>query len=455
MSTRYDLFAVTAHGLGELCARELADLGVEGKPVQGGVEWRGTAESMYRANLELRTASRVIARVGEFRARGFPELERRAARLPWLEFLQPGAAVRLRVTCRKSRLYHDGAVAERVARVLADVAGISGPERAADDDLEDDAHASAAARHEDRAAEMQHGGAASGNSGPGAQLIIVRFLRDVCTISIDSSGALLHQRGYRQAIAKAPLRETIAAAMVLASGWRRAQPLIDPLCGSGTIPIEAALLARCIAPGIARPDFRPRRFAFETWPQFDVQTWNEAVTSAQNAVRDAVAPIVAADRDAGAINAARANAERAGVAGDVEFRHADLDRLEPVPGTGHVVTNPPYGIRVGEAQSLRRLYALLGSTVTNRLPGWRTTILAADDALAAATKLPLEEILTTRNGGIHVRLLTTPSAVAAGTDVPAAHGRPGDGAAAEHSPDDAVYNGTRGRNAARGQRSDS
>lgn len=387
MSVReYDLFAVTAHGLGEVCAAELAGIGVDGKVETGGVAWRGTDRSMYRANLELRTASRVIARAGEFRARGFAELERRTAKLPWQDFIAPGAPVALRVTCRKSKLYHEGAVAERVARVLTDAAGVTvrgsigGP--SPDDDDEADA------------------------LPQDAQLIIVRFMRDVCTISIDCSGALLHQRGYRQALAKAPLRETIAAAMLLVSGWRGDSPVIDPLCGSGTIPIEAVLLGRDIAPGLATPDFVPRAFAFQSWPHYDPACFASVVSSARSRVREEAMVVIAADRDAGAITAARANAERAGVADDIDFRRAPLDALEPVAGIGHVVTNPPYGVRIGDRRQLRPLYATLGSVVTSRLPGWTLTMLAADEALAAATGMPLVERLSTRNGGIPVRLLT-------------------------------------------------
>jgi putative N6-adenine-specific DNA methylase len=183
--------------------------------------------------------------------------------------------------------------------------------------------------------------------------------------------------------------------------------LIDPLCGSGTIPIEAALLARGIAPGIANPDLTPRAFAFEAWPHFDGAAFRRVVRAARTQVRPANVPIIAADRDGGAIAAARANAERAGVADDLEFRRAQLSDLEPVSGAGHVITNPPYGVRVGDRRELHALYAAFGRAVTTRLPGWSVTILAADDMLAAATRLPLTERLATRNGGIPVRLLTT------------------------------------------------
>jgi putative N6-adenine-specific DNA methylase len=405
----HDLFAVTAHGLAALCAAELAAIGVAGRVETGGVAWRGTASSMYRANLELRTASRIIARVGTFRARGFAELERRAARLPWQNFLRQATPVVLRVTCRKSKLYHEGAVGERVARVLADTAGVSVVRGGSGDDEADDAYdVPGAPNPPDAPAAGAPSTVQQGAQSPaGAQLIIIRFMRDECTISVDSSGALLHQRGYRRAVAKAPLRETMAAALLLAAGWRGDMPLLDPLCGSGTIPIEAALLAGGIAPGIARADRTPRAFAFEAWPHFDGAAYSEIVRSARAAVRPVRAPIVGADRNAGAIAAARANADRAGVLSDLEFRRASLADLEAMPGSGHVVTNPPYGVRVGDRRELRALYATLGRTISARLPGWSVTMLAADDALAAATGLPLVEQLATRNGGIPVRLLST------------------------------------------------
>jgi putative N6-adenine-specific DNA methylase len=373
-----DLFAVTAPGLEPVCAAELAALGFGGTAEDGGVTWRGGLDSLYAANLELRTASRIIARLGTFRARTFPELERHAGRLSWDRYIAPGSAVALRVTSRKSRLYHAGAVAERIARVLTE--RLSARVDAVQEDDDDDA--------------------------AGAQLVVVRFIRDVCTVSVDSSGALLHQRGYRQAIGRAPLRETIAAAMLLASGWRATTALLDPLCGSGTIAIEAALLARRIAPGLASPDHAPRSFACQAWPGYDRAAFGDIVAAARTRILPAAGvPIVAADRNAGAIAAAISNAERAGVDGDIEFVQRPLSALEPQTGAGHVVTNPPYGVRVGERSELAPLYAALGRVATERLPGWPVVLLAAEPRHAAATGLTLRELFATRNGGIAVRAL--------------------------------------------------
>jgi putative N6-adenine-specific DNA methylase len=230
------------------------------------------------------------------------------------------------------------------------------------------------------------------------QLVVVRVLHDRCTISIDSSGALLHRRGYRLATAKAPLRETLAAALLLAGEWDPLTPLVDPMCGSGTIAIEGALLARRIAPGLRRS------FSFAGWPEFDVALWDRLLDEARSLVLPrAPAVIQGSDRDAGAIEAARANAERAGVSADVEFTRRALSAIEPPAGPGWLVTNPPYGARVGESDRLRNLYSQLGHVLRAKCPGWTVALLSADSRLDSRLGVDLRTALKTRNGGIAVR----------------------------------------------------
>ena len=375
-----DVFAVTAPGLEATCAAELQAHGVAGRVEPGGVAWRGDLASVYRANLGLRTASRVLVRLGEFRARTFHELERHSARQSWPWYVASGARVALRVTSRKSKLYHEGAIAERIARVLQDSFGLC--------------------------ASLMKGEEESERGGAEAQLVVVRFLRDVCTISVDSSGRLLHQRGYRQALAKAPLRETTAAALLLATRWDPRTPLLDPFCGSGTIPIEAALLARRIAPGLANPSHEPRGYACLQWPRSEPDIWADVVAAARGEIVErSEAAVFGSDRNGGAIAASVANAGRAGVAADVTFEQRPLSALDPPPARGHLVTNPPYGVRVGDAEQLQTLYAALGRVVRDKLSGWTVALLAAEPRLAAATGLPLRPVLATRNGGINVQLL--------------------------------------------------
>jgi putative N6-adenine-specific DNA methylase len=322
-----------------------------------------------RANLWLRTASRVLVRVANFKATAFFELEKRAKRIPWDEFLAPGVQPEFRVTARKSKLYHSDAIAER----LQEAAG-AGP----------------------RSLKIE----TANPNAQSPQLFIVRVQSDVFTISADTSGDLLHMRGYRQAVAKAPLRETLAAGLLLASGWTGDTPLLDPFCGSGTIPIEAALIARHFAPGLHR------RFAFMDWPKFDVAQWRGLTDEAKaTAVARSSVRILGSDRDAGAIESASANARRADVAGDVEFSARAISAIDPPATPGLIATNPPYGVRVGSRSDLRNLYAQLGHVLASRAPGWRIAMYSADTRLPLHTGIQLKEALRTSNGGIGVSVL--------------------------------------------------
>jgi len=387
------LYVVCAPGLERITTSELRALGVPTGDVEpGGVTLDGNADIIYRANLHLRSASRVLARVAEFRVTTFYDLEARARHIEWERWL--GAEpVRVRVTCRKSKLYHSDAVAQRFVEAIAKRTGAWAATR-------DSRNAGA----QDEAADPNaDGDVAGGGEGGGedAQLFIVRLLHDTCTVSVDTSGALLHRRGYRQAVAKAPLRETIAAAMVLASDWRGEAPLVDPLCGAGTIPIEGALIARRIAPGIGRG------FAFMRWPSFDAAAWARHLAEArEQELPNAAAPIVGTDRDAGAIEAAMANATRAGVAADVELSQRSLSEVQPPDIPGWLITNPPYGVRVGAPDTVRDLYAQLGNVARGALPGWGIGFLSPDRTLDTQPRIAVAPAFETTNGGIKVRYLT-------------------------------------------------
>jgi putative N6-adenine-specific DNA methylase len=372
---RLSAFAVTAPGIESICAAELEVLGIGGAVEEGGVAWNGDLESVARANLWLRTASRVLVRVAEFKAKAFFELELHAKRIAWEQFVANGSAVGFRVTCRKSKLYHSDAVAERFAQSVK--------RRVPDVELSNETDSEETpANHT-------------------AQVFVVRIVRDVCTVSADTSGALLHFRGYRQALAKAPLRETLAAAMLLATDWRGETALVDPMCGSGTIPIEAALIARRIAPG------RSRGFAFQRWPGAKEAMWSKLIERARDGeLPRSPVPILGSDRDAGAIDAARANAERAGVSADIEFAQQPISALRIDPAESTIVTNPPYGVRVGETVSLKNLYAQVGNVLRRQAGAWTFGMLSADPNLERQTQLALEERFRTRNGGIPVRFVT-------------------------------------------------
>jgi putative N6-adenine-specific DNA methylase len=376
-----ELFAVSAPGLEPFTAQELDQLGLSSEAVDvpaslqptaesgGGIAFTGSLEAVYRANLFLRTASRVLVRLGEFHAAAFSELHRRACRLDWVRYIKPGKAVAVRVTCHKSRLYHSAAVAREVAKAIGSSLGQPVDLQKVDDNDE----------------------------GALPQLIIVRLVDDQCTISVDSSGALLHRRGYRLATAKAPLRETLAAGLILASGWDGKSPLLDPFCGSGTIPIEAALMASRIAPGGSR------RFAFMDWPGYDPASWQSLLTESANQQRSHIPKIYASDRDAGAVQMAQANAQRAGVVDQIEFSCRAVSAIEP-EGVGWVVTNPPYGLRVSANKDLRNLYAQFGKVLRNKCVGWQVAILCSDLQLLHQTGLQLDTHLSLVNGGVNVKV---------------------------------------------------
>jgi putative N6-adenine-specific DNA methylase len=373
------LFAVCANGFEPFTRHELSQLSLVAEtastetsfaPSQeedsGGIQFSGGLEAMYRANLHLRTASRVLLRFGQFHAAAFSELRRKANNLPWENYLSPGQPVAMRVTCRKSRLYHSAAVAREIAAAIGDRLGTQPELLPFNEELE-------------------------------TQLVIARLVDDECTLSIDTSGALLHRRGYRLATAKAPLRETLAAAMLLASGWDARSPLLDPFCGSGTIPIEAALLARRLPPGGVR------HFAFMDWPDFDLSLWESLLVESRKQLRTDLPIIQASDRDAGAIQMAQANAERAGVAEYIEFTCRAVSAVEPA-GLGWVVTNPPYGLRVRTAHDLRNLYAQFGKVLRYKCPGWQVAILCSEMILLNTTDLRLDTSISWVNGGVPVKL---------------------------------------------------
>ncbi len=371
--TPHSCFAITTPGIEAITARELKELGmpVTGSEL-GGVSFEADADGLARANRWLRTASRMLVRVAEFHAYSFAELERQARKVPWEDFLAEGVRPVFRVTSKKSKLYHQDAIAERLTRWIGREVGDEAPE----------------------------------------QLFIVRVHRDRVTISADASGELLHKRGYRLESGKAPLRETLAAAMLLAIGWDGTVPLVDPFAGSGTIPIEAALIARGMAPGAGRT------FAMERWTRLAGNGVAAATGRGgpQAAPTEVASPrpstldprlITASDRDAGAVAAMRRNAERAGVADALSIRQGVISDLELPETPGWIVTNPPYGVRVGERQQLRNLYAQLGHVLRTRARGWKLALLSTHPALDHQLGLPLTPHWQANSGGITVRLVTS------------------------------------------------
>ncbi|MGG7567053.1 THUMP domain-containing class I SAM-dependent RNA methyltransferase [Rhodovulum sp. DZ06] len=377
-SAPLDIFLAVPPGLETLLAEEAAAAGfAPATPVPGGVEVQGSWEDAWRANLVLRGPSRVLVRLGGFRAMHLAQLDKRARKFPWGDVLRPGAPLRIEAVCRKSRIYHDRAAAQRVAAAISETLG----------------------------APIATPGAEGEGAEGDALRLQVRIEDDWCSFSIDTSGALLHKRGFKHAVGKAPMRENMAALFLRRCGFDGSAPVLDPMCGSGGFVIEAAEMAAGLVPG------RARGFAFERLASFDRDAW-EALRA-----RHAATPadpwegplFYGSDRDAGAVRGALQNAERAGVAPLCRFREKPAGSIKPPEGApGLVIVNPPYGARIGEVRKLRPLYGTLGKTLAERFKGWRVGIVTSEAQLARATGLPFgEPDAPVAHGGLKVRLWRT------------------------------------------------
>ena len=377
-------FAIVAPGLEEVAAREIESLPevAELRREMGGVEWTGPPASGFRANLWLRVATRVLARVGEVEAREFGKLRRHAAGLPWAAFVPPGASIDVRASASHCRLYHTGALAETTVLAIGDaVAGAHGADPDTDADV----------------------------------TILVRGTDDRFMFSADASGERLHRRGARLETGAAPLRETLAAGLLALAGWDPAMALCDPMCGAGTIVIEAAAQALDRAPGI------DRHFALDKWPLFSSEALAAATASlraeARARARSALAaPIVGSDRDARAVESARHNVARAGLDALVTLACRDVGDARPpadwqpasAAGAGLVIANPPYGRRLGDPRAAVRAYRDLGRALRAHFRGWRAAVVIPQrlDAAAAALRLSIDGKHPLRNGGLAVALCT-------------------------------------------------
>jgi putative N6-adenine-specific DNA methylase len=360
----FEIFLVATPGLeGPLCAEARA-AGFKAKSVPGGVTLKGGWPEVWRANLELRGASRVIARLGAFRAVHLSQLDKRARQFPWGQVLRPDVPFRVEVTCKSSKIYHSGAAAQRIERAIAEELGAP------------------------IAAEAE-------------VCIKARIENNLCTVGIDTSGEPLHKRGHKHAVAKAPMRETMAALFLRQCSFDGTEPVVDPMCGSGTFVIEAAEIATRLRPG------RSRSFAFEKLATFDADAWQQMRD--QQTVSLPEVRFYGSDHDAGAIRMSRANAERAGVSAITTFDVCEMEEVKAPEGpAGLVVVNPPYGDRIGKKAPIRALYRTLGHTLLTRFPGWRVGLLTSDPSLAAATALPFAlEAEPVLHGGLRIALYRT------------------------------------------------
>ncbi len=373
--SRFDIFALCPPGLEDLLSRELKSLGINGKKTRGGVEFHGDLSVLYSVNLWSRIAGRILVRIGNFRLLSLKKAEERFSRYPWELYLPKEREIRIRAAAHRSRIYHSGALAQRL------VQGIS-------------------KRLGRRIRQV------SEKSGEDKPLVFVRMFKDRCQISMDSSGRHLHKRGLKKHTVRAPFRENLAAAMLLASGWDRHSNLLDPFCGSGTIVMEAVLMASMIPPG------RRRTFSFMKWKNFQPETWHQLLSLADKLRTRPLGKILGIDRDRAAAETALFNLEQSGLISSAEILHADFFDLQKavMAEPGFIVTNPPYGRRLRENYSLSRLYALFGENIKRYYPRWHITMVCPADGsyLKRALGLALKPFCRFRNGGIRVELLSSP-----------------------------------------------
>jgi len=366
LADKFEIFLVSVPGLEETLCAEAAERGFHAPVVgKGGVTVRGGWPEVWRANLELRGASKVLVRIGEFRTPHLAQLDKRARRFPWADFLRPDVPVRIEVTCKRSRIYHSGAATERIEKAIREKLGVS---------IERDAEI----------------------------CIKARIHNDLCTISLDTSGEGLHKRGHKEAVNKAPMRETMAALFLRQCGFSGFEAVVDPMCGAGTFVIEAAEIAAGLLPG------RSRHFAFEGLAGFDEDAWRKMRGAAAKPVAENLR-FYGSDRDVGAVRMSRANAKRAGVDAFTEFCQAPISEAMPPPGPpGLVIVNPPYGGRIGNPKRLFPLYKSFGQTLMERFSGWRVGLITSKPSLAKATGLSFfatgEPV---SHGGLTINLYTT------------------------------------------------
>jgi len=372
----YRFAAIVPPELASLCQDEAVALGLP-SPLKSdaGIEFSGKLKACYLPNLSLRTASRILCRLPSFRAGVVSELFHKVLSGRWELWLNPAIPLEIKGFVWNSRISHEGLVALTVMQGIAkrfQALQLTPPVR------------------------WSPAGGEEGSAGHSAkQRILVHLRSNHCEISLDTTGEHLHRRGYRLEHSGAPLRETLAAGILLRSQWHGQRPLVDGMCGAGTIAIEAALLARRLPPG------GRRSFLFQAWPSFQEKSWNHLHKEAlKQVLAHSPVPILALDRDLGALAIARKNAERAGVGDDIQWQAADFFDFKPQDhrlAPGLLVLDPPYGRRLESGG--RDFYERLGLQLRQVFEGWHLAILAPSKATALSLKLPSMRFWTISHGG--------------------------------------------------------
>ncbi|MGL4741941.1 MAG: THUMP domain-containing class I SAM-dependent RNA methyltransferase [Sarcina sp.] len=336
----YKLIATTTFGLEAVAGKELKALGYEDLKIENGrVHFEGDEMDIAIANMWLRTADRVLINVAEFKAESFEELFNKTAEIDWSEYVPLDGKMHITGKSIKSTLYSVPDCQSIVKKAVV------------------------------KSMQRHYNTEWFSEDGP-VYKIEVGILKDIVTLTIDTSGEGLHKRGYRENSGGAPLKETLASALVMLSKWDSEQLLIDPTCGSGTILIEAAMIANNIAPGLNR------KFVSETWPSIDKELWDQVREGARNSIKKNPLKLIGYDIDGRVLRTARNNTKKAGVEEYIELQRRDIAEFSTPKRNGVIISNPPYGERLGEVKEVEAINRRFGSIIKD-FPGWDINVLTA------------------------------------------------------------------------------
>ena len=365
-------FATVAKGLEPLLVEELAQLGAKDvEPGFCGAAFRGDRPLLYKVNLWARLPFRILKRLDEFDCATGDDLFKGVQRIDWSEYLTPDHTLAVTASGKTKELNHTHFTSLQVKNaIVAQQTKMFGERSNVDKDNPD-------------------------------VRVNVHLQYDRATISLDSSGDSLHKRGYRPAVGAAPLKESLASALIQMSGWQPEQAFFDPLCGSGTLPLEAGLRSLKVAPGLFR-----ERFGFETWVDYDDDLWEQMLVDAEDVQEEDLKAFVGGcDRDPNVLIQANGNAARCGIEHLVKFQQSELADVEAPADSGILMCNPPYGERLGKDTDLGEFYKLLGSVLKQRFKGWTAYVLSGNKALSSHIRLKSASRAPVYNGSIRCQLM--------------------------------------------------
>ena len=368
----HQYFATVARGLEEVAAKELESLGAKAvNPEFTGVSFQGDKALLYRVNLWSRIIFRVLVPIQDIKSYNAAQLYQNIKKIDWSEYLHPEQTFAVNCTGKSKQLNHSHFTALQIKNAIVD-------------------------QQQDRFGER------SDIDLKTPDILINAHLHDNrCLLSLDSSGESLHKRGYRPAMGVAPLKETLAAALLELTHWTPNLPFLDPMCGSGILPIEAAFKSLNIAPGLRR-----NSFAFQQWPDFDQLLYEQIVEEAKSCQKNHLqAPVFGSDANSEMIQQAKINTQQCELNHYIQLQQIALEELEPPTDEGVILCNPPYGKRIGNPQELGALYTLLGDILKQKFKGWTAYILSGNKELTKQIGLRTSSRIPIYNGSLPCTLL--------------------------------------------------